>query len=133
MRDYTIHVYLRIQNMESENSKVSTSTTEPETNVARGKKKTRTNQPSDVVQFEEDVSQAGISAFAFAQARAMEMKAMLKAVDSEGGTKRVFQKLPRHMRRRAMSYNVKRLPRRLRKEAHAEVKSIACQRIIVHV
>ena len=119
--------------METENSKVaSTGTTELETNVTRGKKKARTNQPSDVVQFEEDVSQAGISAFAFAQARAMEMKAMLKAVDSQGGTKRVFQKLPRHMRRRAMSYNVKRLPRRLRKEAHAEVKSIAGLRL-VHV
>jgi len=40
---------------------------------------------------------------------------------SKGGAKRTFQLLPRHMRRRAMSHNVKRLPRRLRKMAQIEV------------
>ena len=33
------------------------------------------------------------------------------------GKLRVFQTLPRHMRRRAASYNIKRLPRRVRKRA----------------
>jgi hypothetical protein len=46
---------------------------------------------------------------------------MVKALRSKGGSKRTFQQLPRHMRRRAMSHNVKRLPRRLRSQAEREV------------
>ena len=41
--------------------------------------------------------------------------------DGGGAGKRVFQQLPRHMRRRAMSHNVRRLPRRLREKAKKEV------------
>lgn len=52
----------------------------------------------------------------FAEARATELKAMLKAVQSkrDGAGKKAFQRLPVHMRRRAMSHNPKRLPKRLR-------------------
>lgn len=57
----------------------------------------------------------------FAEARATELNHMLKAMRSKGGSKRAFQGLPRSMRRRAMSHNVKRLPRRLRKKAEIEV------------
>ncbi|ETE68624.1 Ribonucleases P/MRP protein subunit POP1, partial [Ophiophagus hannah] len=49
----------------------------------------------------------------FVQARAAEIKAMLKAVKQKSSNTLVFQSLPRHMRRRAMSHNIKRLPRRL--------------------
>lgn len=38
------------------------------------------------------------------------------------GSRRVFQALPRHMRRRAASYNIKRLPVRLRQRALEELK-----------
>lgn len=37
------------------------------------------------------------------------------------GSKRAFQTLPRHLRRRAMSHNIKRLPVRLRMQAQNEV------------
>lgn len=47
-------------------------------------------------------------------ARAAEVKAMLKAISTRTGSCQLFEALPRHMRRRAMSHNVKRLPRRLR-------------------
>ncbi|KAM4735198.1 ribonucleases P/MRP protein subunit POP1 [Anableps anableps] len=59
-----------------------------------------------------------ITAGAFARARAAEVSAMLKAVTRTTGSSHVFQALPKHMRRRAMSHNTKRLPRRLRDVAN---------------
>ncbi|XP_066481384.1 ribonucleases P/MRP protein subunit POP1 [Tiliqua scincoides] len=58
----------------------------------------------------------------FVQARAAEIKAMLKAVSQKSSNTLVFQSLPRHMRRRAMSHNIKRLPRRLRELARIEAE-----------
>uniref|UniRef100_A0A8C5RLN2 POP1 homolog, ribonuclease P/MRP subunit n=1 Tax=Laticauda laticaudata TaxID=8630 RepID=A0A8C5RLN2_LATLA len=58
----------------------------------------------------------------FVQARAAEIKAMLKAVKQKSSNTLVFQSLPRHMRRRAMSHNIKRLPRRLRELARIEAE-----------
>ncbi|XP_047453905.1 ribonucleases P/MRP protein subunit POP1 isoform X2 [Mugil cephalus] len=55
-----------------------------------------------------------ITAGGFARARAAEVSAMLKAVTKTTGSSHVFGALPKHMRRRAMSHNTKRLPRRLR-------------------
>lgn len=48
---------------------------------------------------------------------------MLKAVTKRTGSNHVFQALPKHMRRRAMSHNTKRLPRRLRDVASKMVIS----------
>ncbi|XP_044063010.1 ribonucleases P/MRP protein subunit POP1 isoform X2 [Siniperca chuatsi] len=59
-----------------------------------------------------------ISAGAFARARAAEVSTMLKAVTKTTGSCHVFGALPKHMRRRAMSHNTKRLPRRLRDVAN---------------
>ncbi|PSN54054.1 hypothetical protein C0J52_03083 [Blattella germanica] len=53
----------------------------------------------------------------FISARAQEIEALTQAIDDPQRTGLVFQKLPKHMRRRAMSRTAKRLPRRLR-EAH---------------
>uniref|UniRef100_A0A8D8NZ82 Ribonucleases P/MRP protein subunit POP1 n=1 Tax=Culex pipiens TaxID=7175 RepID=A0A8D8NZ82_CULPI len=51
----------------------------------------------------------------FNEARLAEVKQMLRTVAStENQTKLMHQSLPLHMRRRAMSYNPKRLPRRFR-------------------
>ncbi|CAK9816947.1 Ribonucleases P/MRP protein subunit POP1 [Anthophora plagiata] len=50
-------------------------------------------------------------------ARASEIAAMTYSIENPQQTKLVFQKLPVYMRRRVMSHNAKRLPRRLR-EAH---------------
>lgn len=62
------------------------------------------------------------SAVAFAQARAAEVSAMLNAVTKTTGSCHVFGALPKHMRRRAMSHNTKRLPCRLRDVANRMVK-----------
>ena len=59
---------------------------------------------------------------AFARARAAEVSAMLKAVTKTTGSCHVFAALPKHMRRRAMSHNTKRLPRRLRDVANRMVQ-----------
>ncbi|XP_005368194.1 ribonucleases P/MRP protein subunit POP1 [Microtus ochrogaster] len=69
-----------------------------------------------------------ITASTFAQARAAEISAMLKAVAQKSSNSLVFQTLPRHMRRRAMSHNVKRLPRRLQELAKKEAEKAAHQK-----
>lgn len=46
---------------------------------------------------------------------------MLKAVTKTTGSSHVFGALPKHMRRRAMSHNTKRLPARLREGAQKMV------------
>ncbi|XP_063055641.1 ribonucleases P/MRP protein subunit POP1 [Engraulis encrasicolus] len=53
----------------------------------------------------------------FAKARAAEVKAMLRAVNKTTGSCHTFGALPKHMRRRAMSHDTKRLPKRLREGA----------------
>ncbi|XP_004370802.1 ribonucleases P/MRP protein subunit POP1 [Trichechus manatus latirostris] len=69
-----------------------------------------------------------ITASTFAQARAAEISAMLRAVTQKSSNSMVFQTLPRHMRRRAMSHNVKRLPRRLREIAQKEAEKAVHQK-----
>ncbi|XP_034384970.1 ribonucleases P/MRP protein subunit POP1 isoform X2 [Cyclopterus lumpus] len=59
-----------------------------------------------------------ITAGAFATARASEVRTMLKATTKTTGSCHVFGALPKHMRRRAMSHNTKRLPCRLRDVAN---------------
>ena len=56
---------------------------------------------------------------------------MQRALAGKGGGKRVFQTLPRHMRRRAMSHNPKRLPRRLQEAATKEVCQLDVSRCIL--
>ena len=69
------------------------------------------NEPSSVTA---ETLPDGLQVVDFAEARATELQCLLKAVTGKVG-KRTFQKLPRHMRQRAMSHNVRQLPRRLRK------------------
>ncbi|KAI8841633.1 NUC188 domain-containing protein [Chytriomyces cf. hyalinus JEL632] len=60
----------------------------------------------------------------FIDARKFEINSMetaLKNATEFTGNMRVFQTLPRHMRRRAASYNVKRLPQRFRQRALDQV------------
>ena len=69
--------------------------------------------------------QAGVNVMDFSEARATELRSMLKALESKKSGKRAFQCLPIHMRRRAMSHNAKRLPRKLREQASKQV-SLVC-------
>lgn len=55
----------------------------------------------------------------FAASRSIEIAAMTESILRPSKTKLIFQNLPVHMRRRVMSHNCKRLPRRLR-EGHLE-------------
>lgn len=50
-----------------------------------------------------------------------EIKALTSAIDNPNSTKLVFQKLPKHMRRRAMSHNPNRLPRKHRLAHRAQM------------
>lgn len=68
---------------------------------------------------------SGVNVVDFVEARATELNSMQKALKHKGKGKRVFQTLPRHMRRRAMSHNPKRLPRRLREAAAKEVNTLS--------
>ncbi|KAK9890547.1 hypothetical protein WA026_010623 [Henosepilachna vigintioctopunctata] len=59
----------------------------------------------------------------FSFARCNEIEVMRKHLAaSSSGAKVAFQKLPKHMRRRAMSHNAKRLPRRLREIHLSQMK-----------
>lgn len=59
----------------------------------------------------------------YARSRMNEINLINKELDQAkySSTRRVFQQLPRHMRRRAASFNIKRLPIRLRLRAIEEV------------
>ncbi|KAI0755130.1 POP1-domain-containing protein [Daedaleopsis nitida] len=59
----------------------------------------------------------------FAEARAFEVNAMHEAMQNarSNSTQRAWQQLPRHLRRRAASHDVRRVPLRLRDKARAEM------------
>ncbi|KII86967.1 hypothetical protein PLICRDRAFT_276152 [Plicaturopsis crispa FD-325 SS-3] len=59
----------------------------------------------------------------FAETRSFEINAMQNAMKSarEASTQRAWQALPRHLRRRAASHDVRRVPARLRGRARAEM------------
>lgn len=59
----------------------------------------------------------------YLSARSYEIKALVNSMQKsrEAGVQRAFQSLPRYLRRRAASHNVKRVPRRLRAKARLEL------------
>ncbi|KAI0333745.1 POP1-domain-containing protein [Cubamyces sp. BRFM 1775] len=59
----------------------------------------------------------------FAESRAFEINAMHEAMQNarSSSTQRAWQQLPRHLRRRAASHDVRRVPLRLRDKARAEM------------
>ncbi|EDO39382.1 predicted protein [Nematostella vectensis] len=65
----------------------------------------------------------GINVGEFAEARALELREMVRNMkEADGRTrKRIFQAPPKHMRRRAASHDVKRMPVRLREQAAKEM------------
>ncbi|XP_046969059.1 ribonucleases P/MRP protein subunit POP1 [Vanessa cardui] len=58
----------------------------------------------------------------FAASRSVEIAAMTESILRPSKTKLIFQSLPVHMRRRVMSHNCKRLPRRLRESQLEQLK-----------
>lgn len=63
-----------------------------------------------------------VHTFKFAADRVDEIKSLLGAINHPNQTKLVFQTLPKHMRRRAMSHNPKRLPRKYRQAHVAQMR-----------
>lgn len=72
------------------------------------------DQESCVLKIEHCKLPSHLTISSFSAARGKEIQIMKNALQRSTGIKLAFQKLPKHMRRRAMSHNVKRLPRRLR-------------------
>eukprot|EP01028_Stygiella_incarcerata_P008914 TRINITY_DN400_c0_g2_i1.p1 TRINITY_DN400_c0_g2~~TRINITY_DN400_c0_g2_i1.p1 ORF type:complete len:747 (-),score=194.17 TRINITY_DN400_c0_g2_i1:483-2723(-) len=62
----------------------------------------------------------------FFKERATEVEELCRFVKTTSSSKRLFQTLPRHVRRRAMSHNIHLLPRRMRRAAAHEMAS--CER-----
>eukprot|EP01117_Protostelium_nocturnum_P015477 TRINITY_DN6012_c0_g1_i1.p1 TRINITY_DN6012_c0_g1~~TRINITY_DN6012_c0_g1_i1.p1 ORF type:complete len:672 (+),score=252.23 TRINITY_DN6012_c0_g1_i1:25-2040(+) len=60
----------------------------------------------------------------FTMAREAEMKYLMQTIRTRNGTRRTFQTLPRHLRRRTMSHNIYRIPRRLRDSAKREMEGV---------
>ncbi|GJE88273.1 POP1 and POPLD domain-containing protein [Phanerochaete sordida] len=80
--------------------------------------------PSRAVHFDPSVNLPGsLDVERFAEARAFEINAMHTAMKTarSNGTQRAWQQLPRHLRRRAASHDVRRVPVRLRDKATAEM------------
>ena len=92
---------------------------EQKSGKAKRKERKLKNEPFSLTY--DDVPET-LNVMDFFEARAKEFSSMVNALKKKGGSKRTFQRLPRHMRRRATSHNVKRLPRRLRKQATNEVR-----------
>ncbi|KAG8967748.1 hypothetical protein FRC05_001927 [Tulasnella sp. 425] len=83
------------------------------------------SRPSSTVRFTADSLKGlpnSIDVEKFVEARSFEVGAMQKAMQTarEDASKRVWQTLPRHMRRRTASHDSTRVPVRLREKARAE-------------
>lgn len=63
----------------------------------------------------------------FVKSREYEINALEKSMQAtrRGLTTRAFQQVPRYMRRRTASHNVKMVPRRLRRRAEREVSAVS--------
>ena len=61
-----------------------------------------------------------------AHARAQELHSLLHELGNRQGKRTALQILPRYMRRRAASYNIKRLPRSLRPLADPKTVNFVC-------
>lgn len=73
----------------------------------------------DVTKGGSEVLPYSANSLKFAASRSIEIAAMTESILRPSKTKLIFQNLPVHMRRRVMSHNAKRLPRKLR-EGHLE-------------
>ncbi|XP_031630008.1 ribonucleases P/MRP protein subunit POP1 [Contarinia nasturtii] len=86
------------------------------------------NLPKIVEKFEYDAAVGGntrveneITTFNHCHQRINEIKSLTSAIANPNSTKLVFQKLPKHMRRRAMSHHPNRLPRKYRLAHRAQM------------
>lgn len=96
-----------------------------QTSSSRKKQKAQDARFIPVQSADAAVSTSGeLNVAAFIKAREFEINALDKSVQKskKGLMLRAFQQVPRAMRRRTASHNVKKVPRRLRRRAGREVR-----------
>lgn len=99
------------------------------TGASRKRAKTYDARTLAVQSTEAALSATGdLDVAAYAAARTFEIQALEKGIERSkiALTTRAFQKVPRSLRRRTASHNVKRVPRRLRARAKREVCLTLC-------
>jgi len=101
--------------------------TRPSASADRKRQKTQNARFIPIQSSDAAFSATGeLDVAAFVKAREFEINALEKSMQKskKGLTMRAFQQIPRSMRRRTASHNVKKIPRRLRKRAEKEVGDI---------
>lgn len=99
---------------------------------ARKKAKTYDARTLAVQSSEAALSKSGeLDVAAFVAAREYEIRALESGIQNSKSalSTRAFQKVPRHLRRRTASHNVKRVPSRLRARARREVSTFSLSMI----
>ena len=101
------------------------------TNSKRAAKRVKTSNARQIQAQASDqaLNQNGdLDISAFGKAREYEIKAMESSMGSSrmSLSSRAFQQVPKDMRRRTASHNVKKVPKRLRARAAKEVMSFPC-------
>lgn len=94
------------------------------TSISRKRAKTRDARTLAVQSADAALSATGeLDVSAYVGAREFEIRALEEGMQQSKGalTTRAFQQVPRGLRRRTASHNVKRVPRRLRGRARREV------------
>ncbi|KAH0538088.1 hypothetical protein FGG08_005300 [Glutinoglossum americanum] len=100
---------------------------EPENNLsnARQRKRAKTLDAREIATQTSDkaLKSGKLDVNAFVQAREFEIRALEEGMarSKKGSTRRAFQQVPRDMRRRTASHNVKLVPKRLRPRAEKEM------------
>lgn len=91
----------------------------------RSMKRSRTPRDSEAQVLASLRASGVVDVVDFAVARAHELRALRSALREKRGTRRVYQALAWHARRRTMSYSARRMPRRLRAMHQAQLAKIA--------
>ena len=100
----------------------------PPANPHRAAKRVKTNEARTILTQTSDkaLNQNGdLDVSAFVKAREFEIKSMGASMSDSKNvlSARAFQQVPKDLRRRTASHNVKRVPKRLRARAAKEVRS----------
>ena len=97
----------------------------PQTSADRKRAKTFDARTLAAQSADAALSASGeLDAAAYLSAREFEIQALERGIQQSkaAGTSRAFQQVPRSLRRRTASHNVKRVPQRLRARAKREVR-----------
>ena len=108
----------------------------PNASAGRKRQKAQDARQIPIQSRDAAVSTTGeLDVASFVKAREFEINALEKSMQKakKGLTQRAFQQVPRAMRRRTASHNVKKVPRRLRRRAEREVSTRSALEIMVLV